>query len=159
MPKQDYTGIKEATGFVVLPKGQYHCIVEEIEIDKTSNGDEMWNMTFVVADGEFEGRKIFDKWVWSEKGKSRMKYILHRFGINTDGVVNVVPEDIDSKHIILDTDIEEYETQGEGESTQKKQRTRVGFTGYIECEQPKSAKNTKTKSKTDKRKPEDDLPF
>lgn len=59
----------EDGGFELIPKGVQTCTIEELDYAiSQSKGNPMWSMTLVVADGEFEGRKLFSHLVWKGPG-------------------------------------------------------------------------------------------
>lgn len=60
--------VQEDSGFELLPKGNYNCIVDSLEFTESSSGNPMIAAQFKVVDGEYEGRVLFDYWVLGGKG-------------------------------------------------------------------------------------------
>lgn len=74
--------VEEDKGFELLPKGNYPCIVDELEFTESSSGNPMIAAKFKVTEGEFEGRVLFDYWVLggngAEFGLGKLKKFLTR---------------------------------------------------------------------------------
>ena len=54
----NFTNDKEAS-FDLIPNGVYQVIVDKAEEGTTKAGDPKLSMTFVITDGEYQGRKVF----------------------------------------------------------------------------------------------------
>lgn len=77
-------------GFQPIPDGNYLVRIESIHSGRqTSKGDEMWGLELVVTDGDYQGRKIFDNLVFSEKALWRVKMVCSRFGVPLTGEVEI----------------------------------------------------------------------
>lgn len=65
--------------FEVLPRGMYNCVVDSLEFGYSQNsGNPMWTWTLAVAEGEYEGRKLFFHTVWQGAGLPRTKAVVSR---------------------------------------------------------------------------------
>ena len=64
----------EAMSFDAIPKGLYPVVVDsaEYQISKASS-QPMWAMTFTITEGEYENRKLFSYFSFSEKAKGMTK--------------------------------------------------------------------------------------
>lgn len=69
---------KDADSYAAMPDGQYLARFTEVGIGKTQYGDEMWPITLTVASGECDGRKAFDRIIFSEKAMPRAKMLAKR---------------------------------------------------------------------------------
>jgi hypothetical protein len=59
------------TGFTPLPEGVYRIAVESAECKPTKAGDgEYLSLVFQVLDGQYKGRKLFDKWNYRNKSSA-----------------------------------------------------------------------------------------
>jgi len=56
----DYDLENVSDSFEPLPEGQYMCRLDKCELVNSSTGKPMLKMEWVIIDGEFEGRKLFD---------------------------------------------------------------------------------------------------
>ena len=123
-------GVEEAQDFSPIPDGRYKARLTEIAIDRTKTGDEMWNLTWTVLEGEQEGKKIFDRIVFSHKALPRVKMICSRMGIPNEGTVELLPQQFDGKDLYVTTKQEKYFSEKHGEQIQSK----VPFAGYESIE-------------------------
>jgi len=77
-------------GFAPIPDGNYLVKIESIHSGRqTRAGDEMWGLELVVTDGDYQGRKIFDNLVFSQKALWRVKMTCSRFGVPLTGEVEI----------------------------------------------------------------------
>ena len=122
----DFSRIEDVNDFTPLPEGQYLSRVDDVGITTTKSGDEMWRLRFVVEEGEYAGRYIFDKLVFSDAALTRVKLICSRLGLDVSGKVELTPELIEGCTCVISVQIEDYE-DNEGET---KTRNIVPFKGY-----------------------------
>ena len=126
MPRIDFGTIEDAKGYSILPEAGYRCRFADIEETSTQYGDDMWKLTLMVAAGDYEGRRIFDNMVFSDRALARVKLICAALGIDVSGSVDLVPAMLLGKECNVTVEIQEYE-----DSTGKlKQRNSVPFAGY-----------------------------
>lgn len=126
MPRIDFTAVEDAQDFTPIPDGEYRCRVAEVEETATQMGDDMWNVELEVVEGEYAGRRIFDRLVFSDSALKRVKLVCRELGIDVSGEVDLVPETIRGRDCIVTVVTEEYENRN-GET---KRANRVPFTGY-----------------------------
>lgn len=69
---------KIATDFEPLPADAYRVKVESCEDKKTQTGKDQTSIKLVVAEGEFEGRVLFDNLVWTNNNGEQNKVSLGR---------------------------------------------------------------------------------
>lgn len=108
MPRVDFPSISDTTDFAPLPEGDYVCQITDIEVVRTRTGDEMWKLRLTVQDGEFAGRLLFDNLAFSQKALSRVKLVCGVCGIDTNGAVDLQPDMLLDKAVIVSTHQEEY---------------------------------------------------
>lgn len=74
--------VEEDKGFEILPKGNYPCVVDELEFGDSASGNPMFTAKFKITEGEFEKRVVFDYWVLggagAEFGLGKLKKFLTR---------------------------------------------------------------------------------
>jgi len=58
---KDLSGTPAELGFEPVPKGQYLAHIVESKQDETKNRDFVIKFTWLVLEGEYEGRKLFDQ--------------------------------------------------------------------------------------------------
>lgn len=57
----DATQVKD-TGFDLLPVREYQAVITESELKKANSGNgDYFNLTFEIIDGEFKGRKVWQR--------------------------------------------------------------------------------------------------
>jgi len=126
MPKIDFDKVEEADDFSPLPNGQYVCVLSNVEEASTKHGDEMWKLRFIVDDGPYVGRLIFDNMIFSDAALKRVKLICSRLGLDVTGCIDLTPSSITNRTCVLTVETEEYE-----DNTGKiKKRNVVPFAGY-----------------------------
>lgn len=126
MPKIDFSTVEDAQDFSPLPEGKYLCRLAEVEETGTQYGDEMWKLRFVVAEGPYQGRRIFDNMVFSEAAMKRVKLMVSRLGLDVSGEIDLTPEAIKGRTCYVTVETDEYEDD-EGKT---KKRNVVPFAGY-----------------------------
>jgi len=102
-----------AQSFEVIPKGIYPAVVENVEFKMSSTDQPMWSITFVLTDGDFAGRKIFDNMSFAPKALPFTKARLARLApelISNRFNPKAIAEsgDLIGKTIKLKTKIEPY---------------------------------------------------
>ncbi|MFH1680633.1 MAG: DUF669 domain-containing protein [Candidatus Eisenbacteria bacterium] len=117
MPRLNFER-KSEKRFEPLPEGKYLCQIEDIEEETTRRGDPMWRIRFVVTSGAHRYRWIFDRLVFSEAAKERLRMFCEAFGFETDGEVDLDTEAFLGKRVFLDVETSTY--------TDREGRERVG---------------------------------
>lgn len=106
--KLDFSNVTGGS-FEPIPAGDYVMEIEEVEDQVSKAGNEMLNITFNVAEGEYEGRKIFEFYVLTEKALWKLKDLLVALGIDADGTVSLDSQDLVGEMFIANVDIQEQE--------------------------------------------------
>lgn len=126
MPEVDFTNVGDITVFTPLPEGQYHCKLVNIRMSFTQSGEELWRLRWMVTQGEYKNRFLFDNLVFSDAALKRVKLICSCLGIDTEGKVTIGRHTLIGKTCYVSVVIEEYEdSQGNVKS-----RNSVPYTGY-----------------------------
>lgn len=84
---------KEDKGFEALPVGTYRLMIDDVETKPTKeNNGKLVNVTFLVVGGEYEGRKVWDRFNIENKsadaqriGRGQFKRLLACIG-HTDPI-------------------------------------------------------------------------
>lgn len=130
MPKIDFATVDDVHDFKPLPEGKYPCRVDNVEEASTKNGDEMWKLRFEVTSGESKGRYIFDNLVFSPAAMKRVKLFCSRLGLDVSGELDLKPEMLSNKTVVLALGVKDYED----DQGSTKQRNVVPFDGYHRME-------------------------
>lgn len=126
-PQVNFDDVPDPEDFSPVPPGRYECRISDVEEATSKNGNLMWNLTLTIEDGEYYGRRIFDRLVFAEKALPRVKLVCQRLGLDTEGTVDLVPSMLRGKKAIVSVEIETY-TNDAGE---ERKRNVVPFSGYI----------------------------
>ena len=142
MPKYDFSkNPDEQQNFKIPSPGKYLAKVVDINLRYTSNGDEMWSLTFEIVDpdGEFDRCRVYDNLIFSAAAASRAKIIFKAFGVPIDREYEYQFEDIFEKfcHIVI---------EGKRKYTAKngfeKEKAIISFDGFLPIETYGKAPNT-----------------
>lgn len=117
---------KQEKRFEPLPAGKYLARIEDIDEQTTRRGDPMWRVRFVVTTGVHRGRWIFDRLVFSEPAKERLRLFCEAFGYETDGDIHLNADDFLGKHVFLDVEKAPY-TDREG---REREGNEVAWDGF-----------------------------
>lgn len=84
--EQDFNDIKPMEGgeFPLVPPGEYLFDVEHVTQKPSSNNNPMVVVTFVVAEGEFAGSKIWGNYVLVPQSLGRLKQLMVACNANLD---------------------------------------------------------------------------
>ena len=124
----DFSRIEDVESFVTIPEGRHLVRIAEVREGETRAGHLRWAMRLEVTDGEYAGRTAaWDGMVWSKRGLPRVKHVLNVLGFDTEGSLEVSPDDLCGKQAIVDFFMEEWEHPTTGRRTQ---RLAVPFLGY-----------------------------
>ena len=75
----DMTGVQSGGTFEPLPRGRYNLTSSEAVVETSSTGNEMISVTFdVAADQQYAGRKLFDRFVWTDNAMWKIKDVLEK---------------------------------------------------------------------------------
>ena len=146
MPTVDFSEVDTAQDYSLLPDGEYLCRIDSIDDTMTTNaGDAMWNLQMVVDDGDYQGRKVFDKIAFSRAALPRVKLLCEQLGLDVNGVSILEPERLIGRAVHVTVEIQSY-TDRYGE---EKQTNKVTFAGYRKAGGPPASSP----------EPDEDLPF
>lgn len=127
MAKVDFSGVDEGSGGgKPIPEGQYKCKVDKVTLQSTQKGDEMWLLELVVTDGDYAGRKVFDRIVFSAAAYPRAKLVLGRLGQDVSGIWEGEPDCITGVEAFVTVEMKEYQDR-DGNT---KETNAVAFGGY-----------------------------
>jgi len=101
----DYDLAEVQSGFDPLPAGQYPARLDKCTLVESTTGKPMLKMEWVVIEGEYEGRKLFDNVVLSVTWK--VKQYAEAAGIESGKQLDT--QDFEGLEAILDVRQREYE--------------------------------------------------
>ena len=137
-----------------LPADQYRCRVAAVEEASTQYGDEMWKLRLEVVEGEHAGRYLFDNIAFSTKGLGRVKLVCSRLGIDVSGELDLTPDMLEGREVLVTAEIEDYEDA----AGKTKQRNHVPFSGYERVEGPEESCENES-SEHENGEDEEGIPF
>ncbi len=150
MPEYDFSKVDDARDFSPLPPGDYPCRLAAIDPnERTKAGDEMWKLRFVVKEGDYRGRLIFDRISFGEAALPRVKLLCSALGLDVAGKVDLEPELLIDREVLVTVENQSYFDRREGK---EKKSNKVVFAGYSSIENSSS-------SDTEVPEDEDDVPF
>jgi hypothetical protein len=126
MPRIDFTNIDEAQGFEPLPAGQYRVVISDVEEKATKSGDEMWNLSLTVLDGEHRDRLLYDRIVFSDRARPRVKLVCSRLGLDVSKAVDLAPAMLLDRTALVTVEVHEYQ-DAKGDT---KSGNRVTYNGW-----------------------------
>lgn len=157
MPNVDWNQeeVGDGRSFETLPKGRYPCQIEGIESKETKSRDgSYYETTFIIAKGEYKGRKLWDRLnvhnkseVAQQIGREKFKSLC-KAALGKDGVKKT--EELHNKYVVCLVDIERG---GEGRPDQN----RIG--GYMSAADFKAAAAPAASPTKAAAGEEDDIPF
>ncbi len=82
--------LSNVPSFEPLPAGKYECIIEEVKygLSKASSQPKL-SWVFAVAEGEFEGRKIFHTTSLQPKALFSLQKLLSGLGLPSDAALEI----------------------------------------------------------------------
>jgi len=106
-------GDAKSEGFEPLPQGTYTVKIAGLEKRTSQNNNEYYSVTLIVADGQHQGRRIWDRLMLIDKAASRDRFfaVLMSAGVegevelNDEAAMNAVLTD---KIVCVDIEPEEY---------------------------------------------------
>lgn len=63
----------------ILPRGVYETVISDLTFEYSSNSNPMWTIVLEVSEGEYTGRKLWARVVFTEKAKWRAKKDIAAF--------------------------------------------------------------------------------
>jgi len=103
----DLTNYKDRVGSRV-PPGRYRVQVEDVEPDKSQNGNQMINMWLRIMGGEFDGQTIVDRLTITDKSLFRVVNFMQAIGLPTPKrKIQINPQKFLGQ--VLDVDVDDGE--------------------------------------------------
>ena len=82
----DLSDVDADQAFELMPKGKYVVIVDDLEYGLSqSSGNPMWTWIFKIAEGEYEGRKLWYHTVFQSNTLGMVKRALNAVGSDLGG--------------------------------------------------------------------------
>jgi hypothetical protein len=123
----DFDATDGVSDYISVPPGTYLCSIAEVRTGSTKGGDERWSMRLVVAEGHHVGKQAaWDSLIFSTRGRTRARTVLHALGLPSKGKVELTPDDLLERTALVEIRPSEYETQ----SGQRIRRNEVPYNGY-----------------------------
>jgi hypothetical protein len=155
MPKVNMTKVESGGDFAPVPPGVYAARVRSVEKGSTKpqadqSSNELWTLEIELLAGPegaedptFQGRKVWDRITWSEKGLSRVKLVLKALGfdVETDEEIDWMPEHLVNRGARVEVVIGEWNGR---------KRNEIPFAGWMEIDSAVATSATI---------PDDDIPF
>jgi len=127
----DFDQQDQVSDFVTVPEGTYLCRVAEVRQGVTRAGDERWSLRLVVAEGQHVGKQAaWDGLVFSTRGRSRARMVLHALGLPSSGRVQIEPNDLEGRTALVEVRPTEYESP----AGNVVRRNEVPYDGYRQSE-------------------------
>ena len=124
----DFSTVANMVSYASVPEGHYLCRVEEVREGVARDGSPRWSLRLEVAEGDHAGRTAaWDSITWSERGIHRVKLVLDSLGVETEGVVEIAPDDLVDLRACVQVVPEEREDPLSG---RRELRNRVPYDGY-----------------------------
>ena len=100
-------------GFEPLPAGTYTVKIDGLEKRTSQNKNEYYSVTLIVADGDFSGRRIWDRLMLMNKKASIDRFFAVLMSAGVKGDVDLTNETtmntlLAGKHVHVDVEPEEY---------------------------------------------------
>lgn len=128
----DFSTVANMVSYASVPEGHYLCRVEEVREGVARDGSPRWSLRLEVAEGDHAGRTAaWDSITWSERGIHRVKLVLDSLGVETEGVVEIAPDDLIDLRACVQVVPEEREDPLSG---RRELRNRVPYDGYVPAE-------------------------
>lgn len=110
---------EEAKKFEALPEGQYAVRIDKVEERISRDKKEpYWNVTFIVTEEPFIGRKLYDRFPLSPEALWKLRQLAEACGMDCTGEVDLDSQDFLQSEVKLNVGTEEY--QGETRNKIKK---------------------------------------
>jgi len=123
----DFDAQDAISDFISVPAGTYLCRIAEVRMGTTRAGDDRWSVRLVVAEGQHVGKQAaWDSLVFSTRGRTRARTVLHALGLPSKGRVQLLPADLEGRTALVEVRPSEYESP----SGQVVRRNEVPYDGY-----------------------------
>ena len=123
----DFDAKDAISDFISVPAGTYLCRIAEVRTGTTRAGDDRWSVRLVVAEGQHVGKQAaWDSLVFSVRGRTRARSVLHALGLPSKGRVQLTPDDLEGCTAL----VEVGPSENESPSGQVVRRNEVPYDGY-----------------------------
>ena len=155
--KINFDDSAEPVAMAPPPPGKYRCRLEFAEEEWSQSGQPFWRLSWLVLDGTHRGLHIVDRLYFSSKALPRVKILFACLGLETEGTVDLEPQDLAGRKCIVEAEADQYsDAQGN-----VRHGVRVPFRGYAPIDEdtlpatgPKPIEKDEEPGDRD-----DDLPF
>ena len=122
----DFTGVEEVSNASAIPPGKYVARVQEVKEKESRSQVPYLQLRFIIAEGKYQGRSIFDSLFFTQKSKPRLMLALKSLGIKVDGKLSLDPSELVGRHAIIHTTVEPWET----DNGEKREEAKIKYSGY-----------------------------
>lgn len=151
MVKINFDDVPESQDWGPIPEGKYLCMVNSVEEKFTNNGDGMWVIELkIVEEGRQNGKTVRDRIVFSERALPRARDFMEALGLDVRGEVEIDPDDIMDKVVVVDIIQEKYFSE---KFMEERTGNKVPYRGYSK------AKGSGKKVHIPEPDSDDDIPF
>jgi len=126
MVRVNFSTVEGINDYSLVPDGKYMVKVAEVEQDTTQHGFEMWKLRFLIVNGKYHGRFVFDNMVFSDAALKRVKHICSALGLPANMNADLTPDMILDRKCYVAVEAGEYEDK-QGNT---KQKNVIPFAGY-----------------------------
>ncbi len=126
MPEIDFTKVEPADNYTPLPLGKYVCRIADVENGlQTVKGDEKWELTLQVLEGEHSGRTVKDSLSFGSPAVKRVASLIRALKI--DGRNGLFPDMIRGRVVVAE--VTEYRAYVDKKDRAQKVAV-IGWNGY-----------------------------
>ena len=108
-----------------LPDGQYKAFIKKVEEKQGSKGM-YFSVEWVLTDGEFKGRKVWDNLFFTAASLPRLKIVISRLGLDVSKPLNVTIDLLTGKQAWITLEPHSYRNN-EGNEVKTNKITYGGF--------------------------------
>ena len=106
-------GDTKTEGFQPLPAGTYTVKIDGLEKRTSQTTNEYYSVTLIVAEGDYSGRRIWDRLMLMDKAVSLDRFFAVLMSAGVEGDVDLTKEAkmntvLAGKHVHVDGEPEEY---------------------------------------------------
>lgn len=111
--KEEVEAVEERTfDDSLVPKGNYHVVIEEAGEDISKAGNEMANLTLTILEGDHEGRKFWDHIVLPGQGVDivwKWKQLYTALGEDVSEGISIDVDDLQGRDLWIRVGHENYD--------------------------------------------------
>ena len=131
MPEIDFQNVPDPdpnagkTSFEPLPDGQYKAFIKKVE-EKQGQKGMYYNVEWMITDGEFKDRLIWDSVFFTIPSLPRLKIMMSRLGFDVSHPLNVTPELLTGKQAWITLEPKSYRNNAGNEVKTNK----IAYAGF-----------------------------